>query len=134
MDFSNFDAGNHLAGLSYQRHRRLEFNPETGQWEDSSLSDQGYDQKYAANSARGAFKTFGTVQATGPDTSTEAERSALSPIGSPEFYGGSGGGMGGAALGGPLEGLRAALEAARRKQQAQDEEDRRAYEKKQRGY
>lgn len=112
MDFSNFDAGNQIAGLSLHRPRRLEYNPETGQWEDSSLSTADYDKKYAANSAHGAFQTFGRVQGTEPDTSTEGERQVLSPLGQPEFYGGTTGNNG------PLAALRSYLaeqEAARQK-------------------
>jgi hypothetical protein len=113
------DVNQHLAGLSYRRPRQLEFNPETGEWEDSNLSPADYDQKYAGNEARGSFKTFGTVQATGPDNSGSLERGAIAqqdPYG-PQFYGGTSGNNG------PLQGLRDALakEAA-------------AKQKKERGY
>lgn len=114
MDFSNFDAGNQIAGLSLHRPRRLEYNPETGQWEDSSLSQADYDNKYSSNESRGAFKTFGTVQGAAPDNSTDSERQALSPLGTPEFYGGTSGNNG------PLQALRnylAEQEAARQKKQ-----------------
>lgn len=111
------------AAFGPQKHRKLFFNPETLRWEPIEAEDEGaYDQAFAGNSARGAFHTFGTVQDAGPDTSTEQERSLLSPQGQPDFYSGS------------LGALRSLVGQQRAQQAKYTEEDRRAQEKKQRGY
>lgn len=83
--FGSFDEPQ-SAAFGPQRHRKLEWNPETLQWEPTQLDEDEYDYKYRANSARGAFPTFGRVAQTGPDTSTQDERDLLSPQGEPEFY------------------------------------------------
>jgi hypothetical protein len=103
QDAGGIDINQHLAGLSYRKPRKLEFNQDTGQWEDTTLDDSAYDAKYAGN--HGRFQTFGTVQATGPDNSGSLERGAIAqqdPYG-PQFYGGTSGNDG------PLQGLRDAL-------------------------
>jgi hypothetical protein len=109
MDFNQGAGGlnvdQHLAGLSYRKPRKLEFNQDTGVWEDTGLSDPEYDAKYAGN--HGRFQTFGTTQETGPDNSGSLERGAIAqqdPYG-PQFYGGTSGNDG------PLQGLRTALAA-----------------------
>jgi hypothetical protein len=103
--FSPFDQQNadYLGGLSYRRPRQLEFNQQTGQWEDSQLNPDAYDKKYASNEERGSFKTFGTTQGMSPDNASNQERADLSPIGAPDFYGGTQNNSG------PLQGLRTAL-------------------------
>jgi hypothetical protein len=97
------------AAFGPQPRRRLEWDPRTMRWAPSELGEEDYNDKYAANIGRGAFKTFGTVAQDSPDTSTAGEREYLSPQGQPEFYKGSGG---------SLEALRAAIRKIQ-EQQAQ---------------
>lgn len=97
------------AAFGPQQHRKLEWNPITMRWEPTTLAEDEYNDKYAANINRGAFKTFGVADGGGPDTSTQPERDFLSQRGRPSFYKGSGG---------SLEGLRMLLAELQRKQAA----------------